>query len=134
MEERNKGMNNIKYALSAIDEQYISHFTNWLNGGQIAVMKRDGNAFCRLSFEFNSPDIVIIDSLSVDKDMRKRGIGNHILAMLENAGNRLGATKCRLAVVVGSFVHNWYKRCGYVDIATDEESIYVWMQKNISNK
>ena len=98
---------------------------------EIVVMERKGVAFCRIAWDDDDPDTVYIDSLSVDKDMRQRGIARHILTMLETVGCLLGAKQCRLSVIVNSWIYDWYKRRGYVDYSDHDDNRFIWMQKEI---
>lgn len=122
-------MKDLTFALSAIDKRYITHYCTAIWGNAICVMERKGVAFCRISWYKDDPETVYIDSLSVNKDMRKRGIARHILTMLETIGRRLGAKQSRLCVIPNSWVYYWYKRCGYVEYSNDEQ--FVYMQKSI---
>lgn len=121
----------ITFALSAIDKRYIPHYNTNTWGGEISVMERKGVAFCRIAWYDDDPDTVYIDSLSVNKDMRQRGIARHILTMLETVGCRLGAKQCRLSVIVNSWIYDWYKRRGYIDYSDHDDSHFIWMQKEI---
>ena len=38
---------------------------------------------------------------------------------------------CYLKVEVGSWMHNWYLRCGYEYWQDDEDPEYVWLFKNL---
>lgn len=124
-------MKDITFALSAIDKRYIAHCNTTIWGGEISVMERKGVDFCRIAWDDDDPDTVYIDSLSVNKDMRQRGIARHILTMLETVGCRLGAKQCRLSVIVNSWIYDWYKRRGYIDYSDHDDSHFIWMQKDI---
>lgn len=111
---------------------FLFHDTipNW--GKVMQIMKKDESAFVRFYIYNEDTTSGYIDSLSVSKYARKRGIGNYLLTLIENTA-RVGCVHfVFLSVEKGSWMYEWYSRCGYVYYLENvTEPNQIWMQKEI---
>ena len=76
-----------------------------------------------------------ITALYVDKDYRKRGVGGELLKYAEGVAGYKGFDELYLKVEDGTWMKDWYERCGYSfhSYEVDEEDIWVWLKKSIKN-
>ena len=117
-----------------IEGRYISHLSTDTLYFSILIMEKTGKAFARLYCYHDDLNTVYLDSLSVDDNERKSGIGTELQAIREKIGIYLGATESYLFVVKNTWMHEWYKRRGYKDFKAHEDENMVWMMKNLTVK
>lgn len=112
------------------DLKFITHRINDSWGFTIVFMEENGKAFARL-YQYNDlPDTIYLASLSVDEDVRRKGIGTKLQEIREKIGSELGATSSCLWVIKDTWMHEWYKRRGYQDYESYNLSDNtVWMKK-----
>ena len=111
---------------------FISHLTTTYWGGYILIMEKKGRAFGRIYWYNNDKKTVYLDMLSVDKGMRKQGIGTKLQKMREKIGKEFGATTSWLWVKKDTWMFDWYKRRGYFDVKKyKQEKNAVWMRKSL---
>ena len=111
------------------DFKFITHRTSDSWGFTIVFMEEKGKAFARL-YQYNDlPDTVYLASLSVDEDVRRKGIGTKLQEIREKIGVELGARNSCLQVIKDSWMHEWYKRRGYQDYESYDSLDTVWMKK-----
>jgi ribosomal protein S18 acetylase RimI-like enzyme len=119
--------------LECKNEHFISHCRTVDWGTLIHVMERTGKAFGRVYQYDNEPTVAYLDSLSVDEKSRRQGLGTKLQEIRERIGVRLGATESFLWVKKDSWMHDWYKRRGYIDYSEKEsqegEGNFIWMRK-----
>lgn len=113
---------------SIIGDDFICHFGNDFYGDYVVVMERCGAAMARVYWNPNDSEIAFFDYLSVSPDLQKLGFGTTMQIIQEKIGRALGAKYCRFFVEKDKWMHDWYKRRGYVDYE-DYNDEYVWMQK-----
>ena len=115
-----------------IYKRFISHFTIASWGSSILIMEKSGKAFSRIYWYNDDNTTVYLDYLSVDEDIRRKGIGTIMQVMREKIGITLGATTSCLWVNKNTWMHDWYKRRGYEDWKNHEqEENAVWMRKSL---
>ena len=77
-------------------------------------------------------EIVYLSNVFVGKEHRKNGLGNIILNVADEVAKKLKANTICLKVKQDSFVHDWYRRYGYIDLSVDgEEPNFIWMSKSL---
>lgn len=113
-----------------IGRNFIYHLKTECFGASIFIMKKDGKAFSRIYWYDDDSTTVYLDWLSVDDEVRNRGIGTELQKIREEIGIKLGAIYSRLLVEKNKWMHEWYKRRGYVDYK-DYDKDWVWMQKSL---
>lgn len=112
--------------------RFIRHHMPTAWGGAILIMERRGKAFVRIYWFADDKGTVCIDWLSVDAEIRKRGVGTALLEACEAEGRSLGATTACLWVRKETWMHEWYKRLGYKDLRDNEaEENAIWMDKRL---
>ena len=87
------------------------------NKGSINILNDDGT--------------YLIYGLKVSKFYRNEGLGSHLLKLAERTIKKLGYKEIFLYVIQNSWMHNWYKKCGYVDTNDICEENYVKMKKKL---
>lgn len=110
------------------DFVFHKHTEDW--GTLFYIMERSGLAFAR-AYTYND-DIshIYLDMLSVDVCARRNRIGTKLQEIREQIGRELGATKSCLFVEKNSWMHDWYKRRGYVYYAKKDRTT-IWMEKSL---
>ena len=133
--ERAKMLNDTvkSFLIDLFNVRFIIHVKTENLEDSILIMEESGKAFCRV-YKFNDdPTTIYLDWLSVDPEMRNKGLGTTLQEIRESIGKHLGYTKACLWVEIGSWMHEWYKRRGYQDwIKHKSESNAIWMRKSIS--
>lgn len=92
------------------------------------VMGEHGSYFCRLCIYNDEPCTAYLDSLSVHKNLRNKGIATRLQELRESIGKEVGCTHSTLMVKKGSWMKAWYERRGYNEIQ-DADDGYSWMTK-----
>lgn len=125
--------------------KFILHFNDGLEDGpgdkdkpdfsSVMFMEKNGRAFGRVSWYHDDGDYIYLDSLSVTKSARNRGIGTTLQVLREKIGINLGAKYACLYVKGNSWMHDWYLRRGYEfykdhDDYSKEENM-IWLRKTL---
>lgn len=110
---------------------FISHFTTEYWGCSILIMEKKGRSFGRIYWYNNDQSSVYLDMLSVDKDIRRQGIGTKMQKIREKIGIQYGAEYCYLWVKKNTWMHEWYKRRGYKDWKKYKKENAIWMKKSL---
>jgi GNAT superfamily N-acetyltransferase len=115
-----------------VGTRFISHFNTNSWGDEILIMEKKGKAFARVYWYYDDLKTIYLDWLTVSEDERKKGLGTHLQQIRENIGRRTGATTSCLWVEKNTWMHEWYKRRGYVDWKdNDNHENAVWMKKSL---
>ena len=111
---------------------YITHFKENEEGNQLYIIEEEGHAMVRVYDYNDEPDVIFIDSLSTEEKFRNLGIATELLDICEYVASCQNADQIVLWVKKDSWVHDWYKRRGYIDTAdcTIEENC-TWMAKQV---
>jgi GNAT superfamily N-acetyltransferase len=95
-------------------------------------MEKTGKAFARLYQYNDDTTTVCLDYLSVDFEIRRKGIGTELQEIREKIGRSLGADTACLWCRKDTWMHDWYKRRGYEDWKDNEdEENAIWMKKSL---
>lgn len=78
----------------------------------------------------DDPSTCIFTHLLVDEDYRQQGFGTQALIDAEKIAKNLGCDEVYLKVENGSWMYNWYLRCGYEFDNFDVDN-YVWLYKDL---
>jgi N-acetylglutamate synthase-like GNAT family acetyltransferase len=116
--------------LAIVGEDIICHFGDDLYGEYIVIIEKSGAAMARVSWYSNNSDTAFLDFLSVSNDSRNKGFGTSMQAVQENISKAIGAKYCRFLAEKDKWMHDWYKRRGYVDCGDYNEK-FIWMQKEL---
>lgn len=75
---------------------------------------------------------IYVANLFVLKSYRHKGIGIQLLKISEQIGKSLNADNCYLLVKKDSWMHEWYKRIGYMDFKNyEKQKGFIWMIKSL---
>jgi len=94
----------------------------------LSVFEKYGKSFAKIYWYHDDQlSLYITDLYSTDLH---KGFGTEILSLCENIGRELGMENSYLWVDKNTWMHDWYKRIGYVDLKDykDREN-FIWMQK-----
>jgi len=120
------------FLLSCISSRFISHYTDESWGSSILIMEKDGKAFGRIYWYSDDSTTIYLNWLSVNVESRRQRLGTDLQEIRENIGRKLGAECSCLSVEKDSWMHEWYKRRGYVDLNDDEDNEnFTWMKKSL---
>ena len=78
----------------------------------------------------DDPKTIYLSNVFVNEDNRNQGCGNYILKIADLVAEGFDANTIVLKANKREFVHDWYKRYGYVDYEEDFDD-YIWMKKEI---
>lgn len=118
--------------LNEIKHRFIIHFISDSWGESILLMESNGKAFARIYWYNDDKTSVYLDWLSVNPEIRRKGIGTELQKLRERIGLELGATTSFLWVIKDSWMHDWYLRRGYVDYKDhNNEQNTIWMRKSL---
>lgn len=93
-------------------------------------MEKNGNAYGKAYYHKDNPYIMILCSLSVSKEARKKGLGTQMQELREELALDLDLKATMLWVKKESWMYYWYIRRGYL-YHSDKNEKYCWMIKNI---
>lgn len=112
---------------------FICHFDDSSGFASLNIIAKlpNGTAYARLYWYEN--EYPVLDSLSVDPDIRQLGQGRLLQVVRENVAKfLLEAEECWLWVKKDSWMYEWYKRRGYVDVKPHEQMEgCIWMFKKL---
>jgi ribosomal protein S18 acetylase RimI-like enzyme len=101
-------------------------------GTSVFIMGEFGLAFGNIYWYNDDHVTAYISSLSIEPQVRGRGIGNQLLRSLEIIAAMSGYTKVCLWVDKGTWMHGWYLRHGYAFLKDHElRNNQVWLIKNL---
>lgn len=110
----------------------IMHVAERSWGTQYQFMEKHGHAIATGYIMNENKKAFGLKGLSVSPEHRKKGYGLALQEMREELGNKLGCEYCALWVKKNTWMHDWYKRRGYVDGSDypgDKNAI--WMTKKL---
>lgn len=110
--------------------EVIRHNRDEDYGWSLVFLEKTGKAYGCI-YKYSDDRLTgYIDEISVESKYRKQGLGNRMLKLLENELKNSGVCFVHLLVENDSWMHDWYKRYGYVDFKEHEkEKTYHWMRK-----
>ena len=82
----------------------------------------------------DSPNVCYLANLIVDESHRNKGIAKQMINKLDVICTNLIFKKISLRVKETDWVHEWYKRLGFIYYMDDKEDGMIWMVKSLSNK
>lgn len=109
----------------------LMHYSESDWGCSLYFMTNDGMGYARLYVFPDDEYSVYLDSLSVNENARKIGIGRNLQELREKIGILCGAKQSFLWCKKDSWMHDWYLRRGYTDYK-DYEPGYIWMVKDLN--
>jgi len=109
-----------------------SHFY-FYQGTKIETLKIKAYGIAEASIYWYIDDIstVYLSNLIVNSNYRNKGIGEQLQIIREQIGKYLNANNSCLWVKKESWMHQWYKRRGYLDFKDYKQKEFVWMIKSI---
>lgn len=111
---------------------YIFHGKRESWGSSVYIMHEIGYSFVRIYCYNDNNDVLYLESLSVDENKRNGGYGNGLLYICEQYARIAKIKTIQLWCDKNSWVYEWYKRNGYVEIKPHEtEQNHIWMEKQI---
>jgi len=121
---------NVDLALSCIPNKFIGHYSSSEIHDSIVIMEKNGYDFGRIYWFHDDNTIIYLYQLNVNEKSKRQGIGTELQQLREKMGLCLGAKISCLWVKKGSWMHDWYKRRGYIDWKNnDTEENAIWMKK-----
>jgi ribosomal protein S18 acetylase RimI-like enzyme len=110
--------------------RYMFHINIDTLFSSIYIMENTGKALSRMYWYHDDKTTIYLDTLSVDENIRQQGIGTNLQKIREDIGIILGADTSCLFVKKDTWMHQWYKRRGYIDFKPyDDDDTYLWMKK-----
>ena len=97
--------------------------------GKVWYMNNSNFKFAIYIYD-DDPKTIYLSNVFVNENSRKQGYGNKILDFVDGMAEGFVANTIILKANKQDFVHNWYKRHGYVDYEEDFDD-YIWMKKTI---
>lgn len=111
----------------------FSFNVRYSQNSEIEIIKIEADRVAEASIYcyLDSNSAVILSSLKVEPDYRKKGIGTLLQEVREQIGRDVKATHCNLRVKKSSWMHDWYLRRGYIDFDKHGHRGYIWMMKRL---
>ena len=95
----------------------------------IEVAESNGKGSCEIT---HNDEEYIINTLYIPSSERKQGIGTELLHSVEDIIFKLGGEYCYLYVrEIDKWLHEWYKRLGYVDMEIECDPGFIKMCKKL---
>ena len=91
------------------------------------IMMEGGKGICIVSLD-EVKSCAMIYRLSVEKNHRRNGYGRMLLKEAEDEARRLGASVVSLSAKKGSFMLDWYQRCGYRPVFSGDEFVTLYKE------
>ena len=91
----------------------VVHKNTWYWGRTHTIVIRNGHGLVNVSIENDNLKVATIHGLSVTEDYRGLGTGRTLIWEAEQEAHEMGANRIEICVENGSWVEDWYKRCGY---------------------
>lgn len=115
------------FLFNLVRYNFICHISNSELIGSILIMEKSGKAFARTYWFYDDISTIYFDWLSVDESERRNGIATELLnAHIELA--KKFKVETMLWVKKDTWMHEWYKRKGYIDYkAYEKETNAIWM-------
>lgn len=106
--------------------------TNTLNLISTRTILEYSNGYARIWLEIyeDDPTTCIFTHLLVDEKYRQQGYGTRALSDAEKIAKNRGCDDVYLKVENGSWMYDWYLRCGYEFDNFDTDN-YVWLYKEL---
>jgi N-acetylglutamate synthase-like GNAT family acetyltransferase len=120
-----------KIKLACSNDQFIFHFRSDTWGSEVLIMEKTGIAFVRVYWYNDDSTSIYINWLSVDTDFRNKRVGTKLLELCEEIGIAIGVSNAYLWVDHNSWMHDWYKRCDYIDYKKHDDENFIWMRKTL---
>lgn len=83
----------------------------------------------------DNPEILYIANLSVDANMRNKGIGTQLLSIAEDIADQINIKTIILFVEKNTWMQKWYNRLGYKKLKIFSENPplenAIWMKKEL---
>jgi GNAT superfamily N-acetyltransferase len=112
----------------------IDHFYEADDYTTIWFMDKRGAAFFRLYWYHDTPDRLIFDNFSVDKDHRGNGVGTTVMNLVPDIAKELGFDTVSLWCVKDTWLVDWYKKLGYEYLEDYPEENAIWLRKKINDE
>ena len=110
---------------------FIEHVNNESWGVSIFIMEKNGNAMAHCYYYNDCQKVIYLDTLNVSEEYRRQGLGTKLQEIREDIGRSVEAKKSMLFVDKNSWMHEWYKRRGYIDEEKCENPDFIWMEKKL---
>lgn len=83
----------------------------------------------------DNPEILYIANLSVDANMRNKGIGTQLLSIAEDVADQMSIKTIILFVEKNTWMQKWYNKLGYKKLKIFSENPplenAIWMKKDL---
>lgn len=116
-------------------KEFIIHVQATAVGRMASIMHPEGISFLSMYWYYDDEETVYFANLDVNPLERRAGQATKILAFAESEASSLGFKKATLLVSwcgENKWVHDWYEKQGYSNIAAHEtEPNAVWMEKKL---
>lgn len=104
-------------------------------GRTTTIILADGYAYVMVSIMDDNPIVAVIHDLTVHKERRGEGLGRMLLEEATQEAGKIGVTVARLAVKPNSWLAEWYKRHGFVEIGPAElPPDHIVMEKDLNGE
>jgi len=111
--------------------KFIEHKYNGKDNSGFYLMEENGIAHARGYYYHDDLEIFYLDSLSVDVDHRRKGIGTNLQNIRERIAKEKGCKYVMLWVEKDTWMVKWYERRGYKYHSEYPEENGAWMKKEL---
>ncbi len=106
--------------------ELIWHHNTWPWGKSVKIIKSDGGAIVEMTFENTNPGVCYLSCVSVIEPLRRQGIATHLMLTCESYCREQGIFRIDLCSVLTPWVQDFYKKCGYIPIKEEDESMQMY--------
>ena len=121
-----------QHKLEALKKDFIILTTDEIWGVSLKLLDLGGHASCDVYWYYDYPKNMILANLYVDENSRNKKLGNKLIEAQESVAKTLDVGKLFLWVEEVSWMHDWYKRLGYVDLKPYDIPGFIWMTKTLT--
>ncbi len=109
----------------------IKNYDNRGDSSFINIMEKNGHAYSRGYYFHDDKKVFYLDSLTVDVNHRRKGLGLQMQLIRENIAREMGYKYTMLWVSKKTWMRKWYERRGYKYHSQHDKYNAVWLKKKL---
>jgi GNAT superfamily N-acetyltransferase len=117
--------------LKKLYPNYLFFFKSNKLINSILIIEKNKKAKSTIYWYSDDNSTIYLSGLNVNKEIRQKGIGKELQEIREQIGKSLNFNTSCLWVKKETWMHEWYKKRGYLDLKNHKQKGFIWMIKSI---